>query len=58
MTKTKTIVITGASSGLGANLYESFSKSYNVVNISRTISKSNNNIIVDFVNLSELKNKL
>ena len=58
MTKTKTIVITGASSGLGENLYESFSKSYNVVNISRSISKSNNNIIVDFVNLSELKNKL
>ena len=45
MTDNKKIIITGASSGLGKNLYDSFSKSYDVINISRTISKSNYNII-------------
>ncbi len=58
MTDNKRIIITGASSGLGKNLYDAFSKSYDVINISRTVSKSNNNIIINFENLSELKKKL
>ena len=58
MTDNKRIIITGASSGLGKNLYDAFSKSYDVINISRTVSKSNNNIIIDLENLSELKKKL
>ena len=58
MTDNKKIIITGASSGLGKNLYDSFSKSYDVINISRTISKSNYNIIINLENLSELKKKL
>ena len=45
MNKKKTIVITGASSGLGECLLNSFSKSFDISNDSRTISKSENNII-------------
>tara|TARA_B100001939_G_C16775954_1_gene544757 strand:- start:162 stop:830 length:669 start_codon:yes stop_codon:yes gene_type:complete len=58
MTNKNKIVITGASSGLGESLYNSFSKSYDVINISRTVSKSNYNIIINLENLSELKKKL
>ena len=58
MNKKKTIVITGASSGLGECLLKSFSKSFNIINISRTISKSENNIIANLNNLSDLKKKL
>tara|TARA_Y200000002_G_C22672379_1_gene660613 strand:- start:880 stop:1554 length:675 start_codon:yes stop_codon:yes gene_type:complete len=58
MSKKRSIVITGASSGLGECLYKSFSVSYNVINISRTISKSKHNIITNLKDLSDLKQKL
>ena len=58
MNKKRSIVITGASSGLGECLYKSFSVSYNVINISRTISKSEYNIIANFRDLSDLRKKL
>ena len=58
MTKNKTAVITGASSGLGACLLRSFSESYNVINISRTTSASKHNIITNFKDLCDLKQKL
>ena len=58
MNKKKTIVITGASSGLGECLLKSFSKSFSIINISRTISKSEKNIIANLNNLSDLKQKL
>jgi benzil reductase ((S)-benzoin forming) len=58
MNKKKSIVITGASSGLGECLNKSFSKSYNVVNISRTIATSKYNILVNLRDLSDLKQKL
>ena len=45
MTNKKKIVITGASSGLG-KVYITHFLSYDVINISRTVSKSNYNIIV------------
>jgi len=51
-------VITGASSGLGECLYKSFSESYNVINISRSISASEYNIITNLNDLSGLKQKL
>ena len=58
MNNNRSIVITGASSGLGECLYKSFSKSFNVINISRTMSISENNIVTNFENLSDLKQKL
>ncbi|MDC1134523.1 SDR family NAD(P)-dependent oxidoreductase [Alphaproteobacteria bacterium] len=58
MNEKKALVITGASSGLGECLYRSFSKSYTVINISRTTSASENNIIINLKNLSGLKQKL
>ena len=58
MNKKRTIVITGASSGLGACLCRSFSKSSKVVNISRNISESEFNIITNLMDWSDLKKKL
>lgn len=58
MNKNRSIVITGASSGLGECLHKSFSVSYNVINISRTISKSEYNIVTNFKEVSDLKQKL
>ncbi len=58
MNKKKSIVITGASSGLGECLNKSFSKSYEVVNISRTISASKHNLLVNLQDLPNLKKKL
>lgn len=58
MNKSKTIVITGGSSGLGNYLIKSFSKNFKVINISRTTSSSEHNIIINLKNLSDLKQKL
>ena len=58
MNKKRSITITGASSGLGECLLSSFSKSYRVINISRTRSKCEYNIVNDFKDLSGLKLKL
>ena len=58
MNNNRAIVITGASSGLGECLYKSFSESYNVINISRSISASEYNIINNLNDLSGLKQKL
>ena len=58
MNKKGSIVITGASSGLGECLLKSFSKSFSIINISRTISKCENNIIINLKNLSDLEEKL
>jgi benzil reductase ((S)-benzoin forming) len=58
MNKKKSIVITGASSGLGECLSKSFSGSYDVINISRTISTNLHNIISNFSDLKSLKEKL
>ena len=58
MNNDRAIVITGASSGLGKCLYKSFSESYNVINISRTKSASEYNIITNLNDLSGLKQKL
>ena len=58
MDKRRTIVITGASSGLGESLSNSFSKSYDVINISRTTSSCVHNIITNFSDLKDLKQKL
>ena len=58
MNNNRAIVITGASSGLGECLYKSFSESYNVINISRTKSASEYNIITNLNDLSGLKQKL
>ncbi len=58
MNKKKSIVITGASSGLGKSLYKSFSENYNVINISRTISASKYNLLVNLQDLPDLKQKL
>ena len=58
MKNNRAIVITGASSGLGECLYQSFSQNYKVINISRTISASEYNIISKFEDLLELKKKL
>ena len=58
MNNYRAIVITGASSGLGECLYQSFSQNYKVINISRTISASEYNIISKFEDLLELKKKL
>ena len=58
MNNNRAIVITGASSGLGECLYKSFSQSYNVINISRTISASEYNIVTNLNDLSGLKQKL
>ena len=58
MNKKKSIVITGASSGLGKCLYKSFSENYNVINISRTISASKYNLLVNLQDLPDLKQKL
>ena len=58
MNNKRSIVITGASSGLGECLSKSFSKSYDVMNISRTISSSVHNIISNFRDLEDLKQKL
>ena len=58
MNSNRVMVITGASSGLGKCLYKSFSKSYDVINISRTISASAYNIVTNLKDLSDLKQKL
>lgn len=58
MNNNRAVVITGASSGLGECLYKSFSKSYEVINISRTRSASENNIVTNLNDLSGLKQKL
>ncbi len=58
MNKKELIVITGASSGLGKHLLKSFSKSHTIINISRSESKCEYNIISDFSDLSGLKLKL
>ena len=58
MNNNRAIVITGASSGLGECLYKSFSESYNVINISRTMSASEYNIVTNLNDLSALKQKL
>lgn len=58
MNNNRTLVITGASNGLGACLYKSFSRSYKVINISRTTSASENNILADLKDLSDLELKL
>ena len=58
MNKKELIVITGASSGLGEQLLKSFSKSHKIINISRTKSKCEYNIVSDFGDLSGLKIKL
>ena len=58
MNEKKALVITGASSGLGECLYKSFSKSYKVINISRSTSACENNIITNLKDLSGLKQKL
>ena len=58
MNEKKALVITGASSGLGECLYKSFSKSYNVINISRSTSACEYNIITNLKDLSALKQKL
>ena len=58
MVSKKSIVITGASSGLGKCLHESFSKKYNIINISRSFLECENNIINNFSDLSGLKQKL
>ena len=49
MNKKRSITITGASSGLGECLLSSFSKSYRVINISRSRSKCEYNIVNDSV---------
>ena len=58
MNDKRSIVITGASSGLGQCLRKSFSQSYNIINISRTISVSEYNIVTNLNDLSDLKQKL
>ena len=58
MNKNKSIVITGASSGLGKCLHKSFSENYNIINISRSISGSKYNILVNLKDLLDLKQKL
>ena len=58
MNKKELIAITGASSGLGEQLLKSFSQSHKIINISRTKSKCEYNIVSDFRDLSGLKFKL
>ena len=58
MTSNRVMVITGASSGLGKSLCQSFSKSYKVINISRSLAVSEYNIITNLNDLSDLKQKL
>lgn len=58
MTSNRVMVITGASSGLGKCLCQSFSKSYKVINISRSLAVSEYNIITNLNDLSDLKQKL
>ena len=58
MNNNRSIVITGASSGLGECLYKSFSKSYNVINISRSTSACEYNIVTNLNDFSGLKQKL
>ncbi len=58
MNNNRSIVITGASSGLGECLYKSFSKSHNVINISRSTSACEYNIVTNLNDLSDLKQKL
>ena len=57
MNKKRSIVITGASSGLGECLRSSFSKSYRVINISRTRSKCEYNIVNDFKDFAKSNGK-
>ena len=52
MNDKRSIVITGASSGLGQCLRKSFSQSYSIINISRTISVSEYNIVTNLNDLS------
>ena len=58
MNNNRAMVITGGSSGLGECLSKSFSKSYKIVNISRSISGSEYNIVTNFNDLSDLNIKL
>jgi benzil reductase ((S)-benzoin forming) len=58
MNNKRAMVITGASSGLGECLSKSFSNSYKIVNISRSISGSEYNIVTNFSDLSDLKKNL
>lgn len=58
MKKNKTVVITGASSGLGKSLLEAFSTDHKVFNLSRSVSKAENNIIVNLSDFKDLKEKL
>ena len=58
MSKQKVAVITGASSGLGACLSKSFSESHQIINISRTISKSDFNLVTNFNDPADVKQKL
>ena len=58
MNNNRAMVITGASSGLGECLSKSFSNSYKIVNISRSISGSEYNIVTNFSDLSDLKKNL
>ena len=58
MNETRVAVITGATSGLGQCLYKSFSESYKIINISRTISASEDNIFANLNDLSGLNKKL
>ena len=55
MNNNRAIEITGASSGLNECLYKSFSESYDVINISRTMSASEYNIVTNLNDLSGLK---
>jgi len=54
MNKHKAVVITGASSGLGQCLYESFSETHNVINISRSKSPCEENIVIDLKDSADL----
>ena len=58
MNNKRAMVITGGSSGLGECLSKSFSKSYKIVNISRSISGSEYNIVTNFNDLPDLKKNL
>ena len=56
--KNNIVLITGASSGLGKCLNKSFSENYNTINISRSLSEGQYNIVTNFNDLSDLKQKV